>query len=330
MKYMRYSHFSKTERLEISVLLKKGYSHREIAFALGKHHSSVSREIKENNVNGVYDPHKAHHKAYVRRKYSKYQGMKVRENPEIESYITEKIRLDWSPEAIAGRLNLDSRGRLSIHHISIYKYLYSIHGQHLCQYLQYKRYKPKRRKETKSAKKIIKNRVFIDQRPDVINQRLRCGDFEGDTLGVPKTSKETLAGAVDRKSRSFLGKKIHRLREAMLAFNKLLRLHNALSMTLDNGVENTKYTILNVPTFFCHPYSAWEKPTIENTFKRLRRYIPKKSCLASYSDEEISTIIDKMNNTPRKCLDWKTPKEVFFQKQPVQLQILNLECCTSG
>lgn len=333
MKYMRYSHFSKTERLEISVLLKKGYSAREIAFALGKHHSSVSREIANNSVNGIYDPPKAHHKAYVKRKYSKYQGMKVRGNQEIASYVEEKMKLDWSPEAIAGRLSLDTGGRLLIHHASIYKYLYSAYGQHLCQYLQYKRYRSKRRKETKPANEIIKNRVFIDQRPEVINQRLRCGDFEGDTLGVPKTSRETLAGTVDRKSRYFLGKKIPRLREAMSAFDELLRHLNPFSITLDNGVENARYTILGIPTFFCHPYSAWEKPSIENTFKRLRRYIPKKSSLSNYSDEEISAIIDKMNNTPRKCLDWRTPKEVFFEqqlKQPNQLPIFNLECRTSG
>lgn len=330
MKYMRYSHFSKTERLEISVLLKRGYSHREIGSALGKHHSSVSREIINNSVNGVYNPHKALHKAYVKRKYSKYQGMKVVENREIRNYIEEKMKLDWSPEAVTGRLRLDTGGRLSIHHTSIYKYLYTVYGQHLCQYLQYKRHKPKKRKESKPAKEIIKDRIFIDQRPEIINQRLRCGDFEADTLGVPKTSKETLVGAADRQSRYFLAKKISRLKEAMSGLKELLKPHNLFSLTLDSGPENASYKMLGIQTFFCHPYSAWEKPTIENTFKRLRRYIPKKSCLTNYSDEEISAIIDKMNNTPRKCLGWRTPKEVFFQQQSIQLQIFNLECRTSG
>jgi len=160
---MRYKHFNKTERLELSILLKKGYSLREIGRALKKNPSSVSREIRRNSVKGEYNPLKAHHKAYVKRKYSKYQGMKVRENSEIESYIEEKIKLDWSPEAIAGRLPIDSEGRLSIHHTSIYKYLYSSYGQHLCQYLCYKRYRRKKRSKTKSVKEIIKNRVFINQ-----------------------------------------------------------------------------------------------------------------------------------------------------------------------
>lgn len=327
---MRYKHFTKSDRIELSILLKKGYSFRDAAGVLGRDPSSVSREVKNNSVNGVYDPYKAHHKARVRRKHSKYQGMKVRESPEIESYIKEKLKSDWSPEAIAGRLPIDTEGRLSIHHTSIYKYLYSPYGQYLCQYLQYKRYRKKRRNGTKTAREIIKNRVFIDQRPEIISQRTRCGDFELDTLGVPKTSKETLVGAADRKSLYFQAKKIPRLKQAMISAKRLIQSHQVFSVTLDNGPENASYQILGVPSFFCHPYSAWEKPIIENVFKRLRRYIPKKSCLSNYSDEQISFIIDRMNNIPRKCLGWKTPKEVFFQEQPVQLPIFNLECCTSG
>jgi IS30 family transposase len=328
-----YTHFSKIERLELSILLKKGHSLRNIGRALKKDPSSVSREIRRNSVKGEYDPHKANHKAYVKRKYSKYQGMKVRENPEIENYIEEKIKLDWLPEAIAGRLPIDSGGRLSIHHTSIYKYLYTVYGQYLCQYLQYKRYKPEKRDGIKSAKEIIKDRVFIDQRPEIINQRVRRGDFELDTLGVPRSSKETIAGGADRKSLYFLGKKIPRLKKAMPAFRELLQPHNIFSVTMDSGPENANYRILGIPAFFCHPYSAWEKPIIENSFRRLRRYIPKKASLARYSDEKISAIIDRINNIPRKRLDWRTPKEVFFQQQaeqPKQLPIFNLKCCTSG
>ncbi len=256
--------------------------------------------------------------------------MKVRENPEIERYIEEKIKLDWSPEAIAGRLPIDTKGRLSIHHTSIYKYLYSVYGQRLCQYLQYKRYRKKKRKGTQKAKEIIKNRVFIDQRPEIINQRVRCGDFELDTLGTPKTSKETLVGIADRKSLYLMAKKIPRLKQAMVAAKRLLNPYRVFSLTMDNGPENASYQILKVPTFFCHPYSAWEKPIIENAFKRLRRYIPKRSCLSDYTDEQISFIIDRINNIPRKSLGWKTPKEVFFQEQSIQLSTFNFECCTSG
>lgn len=325
---MRYTHFNKTERLEISVLLKRGYSHREIGSALGKHHSSISREIKENSVNGVYDPHKAHHKAYARRKYSKYQGMKIRENSWLEKFIQKKLKLGWTPEEIAGRLKLENNNQTVVSFKAIYKYLNTPFGETFKKYLPSKTW---RKRKAKKSKKIIENQIFIDKRPEIINQRARVGDFEGDTLGVPKKSRATLAGLVDRKSLYFLAEKISRLKETISAFERLLSLVKPLSLTLDNGPENAKYEILKVPTYFCHPYTAWEKPLIENTFQRLRRYIPKKANLSDYSDEEISDIIEKMNNTPRKCLGWRTPKEVFSQERSIPLlPIFNLECRTSG
>lgn len=331
---MRYSHFSKDERYEISILLKKGYSHHDIAGVLGKDHSSVSREVKNNSVSGKYDPDKAHHKAYVKRKYSKYQGMRIVNNPEIEKYIVRKLKACWSPEQISGRLEFKNNGQSIITFKTIYKYLYSTSGQHLCQYLPSRRLKPKKSKP-KAKQEIIKDRVFIDNRPKIIDQRVRCGDFEGDSLGVPRSSKETLAGLVDRYSRYFLAKKITGLKETISAFKTLLIPYHPLSVTLDNGVENIRYKRLNTPTYFCHPYSSWEKGTIENTFKRLRRYVPKKARLENYSDSEISAIIEKMNNTPRKCLGFRTPKEVFFETQQPKLQIIRVQlltnkCCTSG
>jgi len=210
----KYTHFSKDERNEISVLLKKGYSERDIAHTLRRDPSSISREINKNSVNGQYDPAKAHHKAYVRRKYSKYQGMAIRENRELEKYIARKIRCYWSPEEIAGRLKLENGEKSVITTKTIYEYLYSPYGQHLCKYLKYKRCKKKRKKKIKSVKEIIKNRIFIDQRPEIINQRKRYGDFEEDTLGVPKCTKESLVALIERKSRYILAKKISQLKEA--------------------------------------------------------------------------------------------------------------------
>src|SRR3989344_6041196 len=133
---MSYAHFCKAERLELSILLKKGYSLREIGDALNKNPSSVSREIKKNQVKGRYDPHKAQHKALVRRRNSKYIGMKVRSDWDIERYIWEKMRppYQWSPEQIAGRIKKEKG--IVISHNAIYKYLYHHHGgYYLCRYL---------------------------------------------------------------------------------------------------------------------------------------------------------------------------------------------------
>ena len=325
----KYKHFTKSCRIELSILLKKGYSMRDISKALKKNPSSISRELKNNSVNGEYDPIKAHHKAYVKRLYSKYQGMKIREGDWLEKHIQEKLGLGWTPEEIAGRLKHENNDQTVISFKAIYQYLETPFGERYKKYLASKTWK-KGKKRSERKKETIKNRVSIHDRPDIINQRTRCGDFEGDTLGVPKKSKATLAGLVDRKSLYLLAKKIPRLKETIPAFKELINFSNPLSLTLDNGVENAKYELLNVPTYFCDSFSAWQKPLIENSFQRLRRYIPKKAKLSNYSEKQISDIINKMNDTPRKSLGFRTPKEVYFQERipSIQLSIFNLKCCT--
>lgn len=321
---MSYKHFTKDERNELSILLKKGFSHKDIAGVLGKNPPSISREVSRNSVNGQYDPSKAQHKAHVKRKYSKYQGMKIIENRWLERYIEEKIKLSWSPEEIAGRLKLENRGKTVIVAKSIYKYLYTVYGQALCKYLKYKRWKPRRKKQTKSVQEIIKNWVFVDQRPAIINQRERFGDFEGDTLGIPKGAKESLVALIERKSRYILAKKISQLKEAMEGFKQLFSLVPALSLTLDNGPENTRYQELGIPTYFCHPHHSWEKGSIENALGQVREYIPKKKDLANYSEGEIDVIVETINNTPRKCLGFKTPKEILEEQFLGKFKHLNV------
>ncbi|MFQ6084506.1 MAG: IS30 family transposase [Candidatus Aminicenantia bacterium] len=314
---MRYTHFSKTERLEISVLLKRGYSHREIGRALGKHHSSVSREINNNSVKGKYDPHKAQHKAYTKRKYSKYRGMKVRENPEIEKYLWEKMQPPflWSPEQVAGRIRREKG--IVVSYNAIYKYLDNTPQGACLWYLRTQQIKRKKRKKKKSEKELIPNRVWIEKRPVSANQREVFGHFEGDTMGRKRShSHSVLSVTRERLSRKLLAKKVPRLKYAMDGFKDLLAPYKETvkSMTLDNGVENVRHEELGCPTFFCHPFSSWEKGSIEQGIGLIRRYIPKKSDLKNYSDQDIATTIERINNTPMKCLDWRTPNEVFQEE----------------
>jgi len=314
---MKYNHFTKEERLELFILLDKGYSRRRIAKALSKNHSSVVRELKRNSSGGKYNPQRANQKARTKRKHSKYQGMKVMENPEIENYVEEKIKEGWSPERIAGRLSVDKS--ISIKPDTIYKFLYSIFGQHLCKYLKYKRYGKKKFKKIRKRKEVIKNRIFIDERPDIINDRLRFGDFEGDTMGRPKhASSQTLVVVRERLSRKLFGIKVPQLKYTIEAFKAILEPLPVRSLTLDNGVENIRYQQLNILTYFCHPYHSWEKGSVEQGIGTIRDYIPKKADLINYSDEEIQKIIEKLNNMPMKCLGYLTPNEVFEQ----QLQLL--------
>jgi transposase, IS30 family len=333
---MRYSHFKRTERIELSILLRRGYSYRDIGKAIKKNPSSISREIKENSVNGIYDPKKANHKAYRRRRQAKYQSMKIRTNLKLEEYIKEKMIKGWTPEEITERLKTENNGKAVVSFKLIYNWTNTPFGEPYKKYLASKQSRWRRRKSGK--KTVIKGRVFIDERPILINTRQRLGDFEADVLGSSKSEKARLTGVVDRKAKYLNLKKVSRLREAVIAYNRMLKSNNAQSCTMDNGPENASWKKLRIPTYFCHPYSSWEKGTIENTFQRLRRFIPKRSRLSQYSDDDISAIVDKMNSTPRKCLDWKTPKEVFcdlpmektYSNFTYSPSLLTTRCCTSG
>lgn len=319
MSVNNYHHFTKNERNELFILLNRGYSHREIANALEKHHSSISREIKKNSVKEKYVSKKANQKAKTKRSKAKYRGMKINENSELKNYIEEKLKIHWTPERITGRWkkekHKDKNGQIIIiSSPTIYKYLYSVHGQQLCQYLPSRRYSKKKRKFIKGRKRqLIPNRISIEERPKIINDRKKFGHWEGDTLGRIKTDTEVIAGLVERQSRYLLIQKIPGLKHTVNGFNKMFNPYRNMlnSLTLDNGVENIKYEKLKTTTYFCHPYSSWEKGSIENGFHRLRRFIPKKSSLLEYSNKDIAKFTNLLNSMPMKCLNWNTPKEIF-------------------
>jgi IS30 family transposase len=319
---MPYSQFSKSERNELSILLRKGYSHRDAAKALGKHHSAVSREIERNSVKGTYEPAKADTKSKVRRKKSKYQNMKINESPEFINFLTEQLQEGWTPEQIAGRWNYKYPDSKQFSFKSIYKFLYSAPGQHLCKYLLCRHYNPYKRLGNRRKRLPIKNRVSIEKRPKVINERKRFGDFEGDLLGAVKTDQERLPALVERISRKLFAVKVPQMKYAVDGFNFLLKPYRNIlkSITFDNGPENARHLELNTKTYFCHPFSSWEKGLIENTLGRLRRFIKKRSSLKLYSDDDIARFIERMNNTPRKCLGFKTPNEVFNELRAKELK----------
>lgn len=306
-------HFTKAERDELSILLKKGYSRRQIGEALGKDHSSITREIKRNKVKGVYEPKKAEAKSRVRRRSSKYQNMKISQSPEFVEFLTEQLKEGWTPEQISGRWNYKYPDAKHFSFKSIYKFLYSPPGQHLCKYLLCRHYNPYKRCGNRRKRLPIKNRVSIEKRPRIINERKRFGDFEADLLGAVKTDQERLPALVERLSRKLFAVKVRRTKYAVDGFNFLLKPYRDIlkSITFDNGPENARHLELNTKTYFCHPFSSWEKGQIENTLGRLRRFIKKRSSLTQYSDDDIARFVERMNNTPRKCLGFKTPNEVF-------------------
>ena len=309
--------------------MKKGYEQKDIADVLGKHSSSIGREIKNNSVNGKYDANKAHHKAQVKRLKSKYQCMKIEKNDELKEYIQKHLEDDkWTPEEIVGRLGNHDKifdektgEQITISFPIIYKWLYSSFGQHYCQFLKSKRYKVRKQTgKTKNKFCNLPNRKSIHERPEVAK---KFGHLEGDVLGSIKTDTEVVAGLREKLSRFIMIVKVPRLKHTVDGFKKVLKPHHKIfkTLTLDNGVENNRYEELDIDTYFCDPYSSWQKGGIENDFQRLRRFIPKKDTLDNHSHENITYYAKIMNNTPRKCLNWNTPKEVFNELSSTKFKL---------
>lgn len=197
-KTKKFIHLSKDDRNEIKILLNKKYSQRAIATTLKRSNSTISEEIKQGSTNGVYDPKKAHHKAYVRRYNSKYQAMKIVEHKELQDFIKKGLYDGQSPENIAGRIRNKEKHLPSIGKDAIYTFIASIYGRKI----EYSRSKNK--KKIKSGRQKVtklKDRVFIDKRPSIINKRERVGDVEADFIVSGKNGKGILLTVVDRKIR---------------------------------------------------------------------------------------------------------------------------------
>jgi len=317
---MAHHHFTPAEQLELEILLKRGYSNRAIARSFGCSHTSIGREKKRNSVKKKYKGKDAKIKARIRRRYSKYQGMKVREDPKLQQFIVQKLQSGWTPDEIAGHLKTRQKKLTSISAKGIYKWLYSVHGQKYCPLLCSQQLKPKKRRP-KAKRSMIPNRVGIEKRPEEAKNRTEYGHFETDSVVSGKRHDSTVALSVlhERKARYVRLKKIPNLKPTTFAAatkTSAIDLYRR-TITYDNGMENRTHedvaVALNVSTYFCNPYHSWEKGGVENTNGRIRRYIPKGSNLADYSDNDIARIEYWLNHTPRKCLNWKTPYEIMIE-----------------
>lgn len=310
-----YAHITKTERQEIAILLEKQYTQRDIARVLNRNVSSISREIVNNSVKGTYNPVKADHKAYVARKYSKYQGMKIESRPELRAYVEAKVTEDWSPEEVSGRIREIDRPIPYVSAKAIYKYIASVYGRRLEPHLAYKGRKKRSHPRPKVTQ--LKNRIFIDQRPSIVDTRARFGDWEGDFIVSGRNGSGALLVLHERKARYAIIRKIA-VPSIKLVHRYLTEMTGGIiinTLTLDNDILFRKHEemsrILGAPVYFCHPYHSWEKGGVENTNKLIRRYVRKGSDISRVSDERIQAIQEKLNARPRKCLNYRTPAEVM-------------------
>ena len=315
-----YTQLTQEERYQISVMLKIGQNQTEIAEMIGKHKSTISRELRRNQGQRGYRPKQAHQMSLDRVKKAK---------PRIQeatwALIESKLQEDWSPEQISDWLKQNTD--IQVSHERIYLYIYvdkraggSLHQHLRCQKKRRKRYGGYDRRGK------LPNRRSIDERPEIVDQRQRIGDWEVDTM-IGKGHRQAIVTLTERKSRFALLRKVER-RKANLVSAAVIdllqpvaeRLH---TITGDNGKEFAEHERiaqeLEVSFFFAHPYAAWERGANENMNGLVRQYIPKNRDLLSVTDEELLLIMNKLNHRPRKCLDFKTPFEVFFE-QSVALQ----------
>ncbi len=304
------------ERDRIEALLDAGIKQKEIAKILCRDKSTISREISLNSVQGRYQAKKAQHKAYVRRKYAKYQGKKINENNDLKNFIIEGLGQCWNPDEISGRMKEEHQSFYSSK-TSIYEWLYSAWGQAYCHLLPSRQYWRKKRGETKKAgREMIPNRIGIEEKPPGFEREM--GHFEHDTfVSGRKTGSKTAVSVLHEPLAKYTAlKKIPCLKPEIneqAVQNMLCQFKKPLSLTRDNGIENKRHEKTSIPSFFCDPYSAWQKPHVENIIKLLRRFFRKGSDLSQYTHEEIALAERILNNKPRKCLGYKKPVEIMFE-----------------
>jgi len=309
-------HLKKPDRKEIEYYLKKGYKPGKIAGIMGRPRSTITREIEKNSVKGEYLAEKAAVKSYQRRYWVMKEAKKIRGHPELVAYIEAKLKLrhPWSPETISKMWEQEKSAEYgyTISHTSIYKYLYQERPS-LCKYLCHKRYQPKKQKN-KTPQTMIPNRTPIEKRPTIVGQRLRLGDWEGDTIQSTKDDKTSFLVLHDRASRYICVSKSKDISKKRIIpkVRKLLKHKPQNTLTLDNGIEFKGHERFGIDTFFCNPYASWEKGAVEYSNRLLRRHFPKKTRLSDISPKEISLVVQAINNTPRKCLNFKTPQQIFF------------------
>lgn len=326
-----YGHLNLIERIEIYSLFKEGKKLREISRIIGRNVGTISRELKRNRsrCDMKYSPVKAHENSTKRALRQRTKA--PLKNHETFLYVREKLRSEnWSPQIISGRIKKD-KPYLSICPETIYQYVHGKGKRHkLWRYLE-QRHKKRRIKSGRKTHKTksqsrIPGAVSIDMRLKRANNRSQIGHLETDLMEGKRSQKTALSILVDRKSRhTSLGKVKNKssFEKQKVLTSQIKRLQSleksnspiARSVTTDNGSENTRHQEITKDTgvkfYFCHPYHSWEKGTVENTIKRVRRYIPKGSGLKRITNIQIQWVENRINNTPMKVLKYLTPNEVM-------------------
>ena len=318
-----YRQLTDEDRIEIYAMKQAGKQQNKIAAELGVHPSTVSRELVRNTGLRGYRPKQAHQKALCRR-FTARKAVKM--TPATIDYIESKLAQEHSPEQISERMKIDpSWHGPMVSHERIYQHIWYDKAQSGMLYKRLRIGGTKQRRKRRNSRDMrgtIKNRVGIEERPDIVERKIRIGDWEGDTV-VGKNHQGALVTLVDRKSKLTLIGKVNRytadsVEETIISLMELLPRRN-YTLTVDNGKEFASHEAvadaLRIRVYFADPYSAWQRGLNENTNGLIRQYVPKGSEVRTLTDEQILHIMDRLNNRPRKSLGYLTPNEVFYERK---------------
>ena len=309
----RYQQFSVEDRVEIAGLRGAGASIRQVAAALDRAPSSIARELKRNSgVQVGYQPSYAQQQARARR----WSGSRLERDANLRELVLGQLAAGWSPEQVAGW-----SGRICTE--SIYRFIYAQIDRHndfsWRRYLPRARYKRGRRARKGGSPALhMSQRVGLDERPAEVALRTSPGHWEADLMGFSRYGQNILM-LHERMSRILVGSRLvsKQAEPIALAIRAALEpLPRSLrrTVTFDNGTEFARHFELNtvgIATYFCDPHAPWQKGGIENAIGRMRRFLPRKTDLATIDDTLFTQLIVRYNNTPRKCLGWKTPAQAF-------------------
>lgn len=316
MKYLTYY-----DRKIIEKLLRQKMSYRAIGRSIGRSHTTISDEINLNSGQLGYSAERAQY-YHEQKQLNKGNRKKFDTNERLREYVIEKLKKDWSPEEISGRLKEYPDEEIGyVCHETIYAYIYSIEVIRQKLYLLLRRYKPKRTKWHSRKKRCsgIKERISIHERPSVIDEKIELGHWETDSM-IFSQQKGILSVQVERKTKLVRihkcpNKTAEETLDAIIDTIDSVPLKYFLSVTYDNGTEGAKHmelkNMFGVATYFCDPYCSWQKGLVENTNMFIRQYLPKNAPIDSINDEEIYEVQENLNNRPRKCLKYMTPNEYF-------------------
>ena len=327
---MTYIHLTPHERYCIAHMHMAKYSIRQIASRLNRSPSTISHEVRRNK--GILSPywHDWAQQCADKRK-AKPRHAKRRNHDILFKGVNLWLKEGLSPEIISNRLRRDFRSlKMRVSPETIYQWIIrdSLQGGRLHRYLV-RKHKYRRKQRRSQLKRQFKDRISIHERPKIVNQKRRFGDWEGDTMEGGK-SKGGLATYVERKSRYLVAGKVKDgysatfMQTSCQAF-KPISDNLIKTITVDNGREFAEFKILeketNSKVYFADPYSPWQRGVNENTNGLLRRYFPKGCNFHLIDDKVIEQVVTKLNHRPRKCLDYRTPYEVLFKTKTVALRI---------